>query len=108
MKEEKGIKTSTLDDKPELFQDLLWLWRGFNWLSTRRAYGFSGPLPITASDMHAYCQMASIYREDDVHQFLDIIPKLDDVWLAESYKTQEEKKEAAKKAAERKRKFGGR
>ena len=89
MKEEKGIVSKTLDDKPALFPDLHWVWLAFNWLSGRRSYGMGGALPITAEAMLAYLTMTGIRREDDVDFYLHMIPLLDDVWIAEAYRKKE-------------------
>jgi len=48
-----------------------------------------GALPITAEAMQAYLTMTGIKREDDVDLYLHVIPLLDDVWIAESYRKKE-------------------
>jgi hypothetical protein len=72
-----------LNSRPEIFQDLLWIWEGFMCLSTSRQYGMSAPQPISLSDIHAYCSFRGITDADDRDDFLYHVQKLDSVFIQE-------------------------
>jgi hypothetical protein len=72
-----------LNNRPELFSDLSWIWEGFMVLSVSRQIGMSGPQPITMSDVLAYCDFEQVRHPDDREEFLHHIQKLDQLYMAD-------------------------
>lgn len=82
-----------MEEQPELFPDVIWLWNLFQLLSETRDYGFGGPLRIKLSELKALLDLRGIRRDDDVDLALRIIPVLDAIWLEADYKDREAKKD---------------
>lgn len=99
LKEEGEIKNSkTLEEKPEVFSNMMWAWKAFDTMNRQRQVGQTGPQPIALHDMLAYCELARLV--DDNREFLlDIIPEMDAIFLEDFHKKLNQK---AKKSAKSK------
>jgi len=89
---------------PEVYPDVIWAWDAFDYLNRQRGIGPNGPMPISARDLLAYCELRNIHRDDDVDFLLRIIPKLDHIYLADFNKQQEKRLEAMKNKSKGKKK----
>lgn len=69
-----------------LSQHLFWIWQAFSELSYRRGVGFAGPLPISYSDILAYCRLRDIRAASEKERLLRFIDVLDKVFMADAYK----------------------
>jgi hypothetical protein len=67
------------------------VWKAFTDLNYRRGTGFSGPLPLSYSDIEAYCRMKGIYSLGDRERLLSLLDPLDRQWMADSYKEADKK-----------------
>ncbi len=79
---EQGLETP-LDDKPEIFEDLLYAWSGFAQLSASRQRGM-GATPISVADIYAWLEINSINStadSDEKTEFLLLIQALDAYWI---------------------------
>lgn len=97
VQKEKGIRVKTLEEKPNLQRHLSWVWQAFTDLNYRRGVAMSGAVPITYSDMEAYCRLKGIYsllERERLVRFLDI---LDRHWMAKHYEKQKQREQQATK-----------
>lgn len=69
-----------LNDKPELFPDLRWIWEGFMSISASRQIGMSAPQPILLSEILAYCEYTGIFDSCEREELLNHVQKLDIVF----------------------------
>jgi len=103
VKTARGIKPKAAargsSEKPQLFSDLVWIWEAFHYLNSVRPLGFSGPLPIPASEVLAYCTLKGVRSDEDLDDLLLLLPLLDRRWLSHHYEedAKRKKKEADKK-----------
>lgn len=97
IRKEKGIQSTTLDEQPELFDDVKWIWNAFQYLSETRDYGFGGPLRIRPSDMQALMTLQGTTNQDDLSLFVRVVRLLDSAWLDDHYANQEAKKKQTDK-----------
>lgn len=77
-----GIMPKGLASRPEMHDLGGQLMQAFNVLSSSRQYGMNGPLPITISDIAAYCQLFAITVTDERADFLATMQRLDGAYLA--------------------------
>lgn len=75
----------TLEDQPVLHRHLQWIWQAFTDLNYRRGVSFSGPVPITFSDIEAYCRLKGIYSLLEREYLLRLLDSLDRHWMANHY-----------------------
>lgn len=59
----------------------LFYWRAFWALSSSRLAGMDGPLPITLSEMSAYCHLAGIVSPQARMDFCHFMQAMDAEWL---------------------------
>lgn len=83
-----------------LAQHLLWVWQAFTDLSYRRSSGFGGPLPISYSDILAYCHLKGIKTAEEKERLTRFVDALDKVFMAEAYKDVESNKSPPPQRAE--------
>jgi hypothetical protein len=76
-RKQAGKPAPALDNMPELFDDLAYVWDGFWKLHRRRQYGF-GPYPLAVRDI---IELAQIYQVPKPGDFFDYISTMDDEWL---------------------------
>lgn len=82
MAEEEGTTFKTLEDEPKLGPHLHWVWKAFTDLNYRRQAGMGGPLPLTYTDIEAYCRLKAIYSHADRERLLRLIDPLDREYMA--------------------------
>jgi len=82
---------------PEVEEDLRFFVQAFTVLDRTRANNGFGELPITVSDMLAYCRMFGIDDQDDREEFLTIILSMDAELL--KYRGERAKKATAHKSS---------
>lgn len=80
---------------PEVESDLQFFVQAFTVLDRARGNNGFGELPITVSDMLAYCQMFGIDEQEDREEFLIIIMSMDAELL--KYRGEKAKQAAASK-----------
>lgn len=85
VQKEEGIAVKTLEDEPTLYRHLHWVWKAFTDLSYRRVVGMGGALPITYSDIHAYCSLKGIYSLIERERLVNFIDLLDRHWMTKHY-----------------------
>jgi len=90
----EGEEIPALDEKPELFSDLQWIWEAFCMLNRCRAAGMVGPYPISFLEMQAMANELEIKGETR-ERFFDRINILDRVFL--EYCNREPKKKKKEK-----------
>lgn len=98
------MKSKTLDERPELFPDIQWIWEAFQVLGRSRPYGYGGPLPIPTSEVLAYCQLRGIHTWDDREDLIYFVNVLDNEWISDQYKKQAAEREKTKTKASTPRK----
>lgn len=67
----------------------MWAWEAFTILNRMRGVGYSGPQPISVTDLWSYIQMKRIDDEDQVELLLAVIPELDSLFIADFHKNKE-------------------
>ncbi len=77
MYEDLGKTSSVLENRPLIFNSLLWVWEAFWRLCAARQVG-QGPGPISFSDIRAYCEL---FKVKNPRHFVSCIQALDAVWL---------------------------
>ena len=82
---EPAFKAKTLEDEPFLGPHLMWVWKAFTDLNYRRPAGFAGPLPITYTDIDAYCRLKDILSPGERERLLRLIDPLDRAWMAKAH-----------------------
>jgi len=80
-----------LEDKPELFSDLIWYWEVYSSLSKTRPIGFNGPLPITFQEIESFCRLKKIFDGETVDDILFFIMGLDEIYIKDFYEKQAKK-----------------
>ena len=83
LRDDLGVMPRALADRPEQHDLGGDLFRAFNTLSSSRHYGMGGPLPISISEMAAFCQLFDISAVDDRETFVATMQRLDSVYLTE-------------------------
>jgi len=73
---------------PTVYPDLVWAWQAFEFCHRTRSNSGSGPLPIQATEIEAYCRLRGIKADDDIDFLLRVIPVLDNWWLKDFYEKQ--------------------
>lgn len=101
LQQEQGIKVKTLENKPELFPDNVWIWHAFHAVSTTRDWIDGIPQRVKIGEIVSYCKVKQI--DPDAWPFLmDCILMLDDIYTDTTIK--ERCKEATKAARKNQRK----
>lgn len=59
----EGTHVPALDSKPNLFDDLIWIWDAFCTLSGCRSFGMNGPHAISFSEIQAMSNELEIKGE---------------------------------------------
>ena len=70
-----------LRSKPDIWNDLVWVWEAYAFLSSARQIGFSGPQPLTLSEMLAYADYRGINAVDEREELLVLVQHLDRVFM---------------------------
>lgn len=88
------MKVQSLEDEPILHRHLHWVWKAFTDLNFRRGVAaMSGALPITYSDIHAYCLLKGIYSLHERERLTRFLDALDRHWIANHYEKQKKSME---------------
>jgi hypothetical protein len=90
-----------LDEEPILFSHLSWVWEGFSELNYRRGVSMSGPVPITMTDIEAYCRYRQIYTPVERDRFLLYLRALDQDWMANFYDESKKKQDTPENFTDR-------
>jgi hypothetical protein len=83
--ESTGIKPKGLHERPLLQEDLHDIWQAYSMLHACRSAGFSGPNPISMTEIQAYL---SVIQENDTEErmrLLTFIKMLDSMYLGHAY-----------------------
>lgn len=82
-----------MENRPELYPDLVPVWEAFVLLSPSRSMGWgAGAIPL--SEIKAYCEMFDI-EGDDREELLILLRALDDEYLKSTNEKGKSKKRAA-------------
>jgi hypothetical protein len=73
-----------LDEKPELFPELIWLWKAFMRLNRSRRFGINGPDPLQVSDITALADLMEL-TDQPALRFLDRMQLMDGAYLNTYY-----------------------
>lgn len=84
-KSQPHLRIKTLEEEPELLSHLNWVWEAFGELNYRRGVSMAGPVPITMSDIEAYCRFRSIFSPYERDRFLIYLRALDQEWMKNHY-----------------------
>lgn len=98
----KKKPTPAIDNKPELYEDLWFVWHAFNSLNAMRRVGF-GPSPIVVSDVHAWLEIHLVPYTERPCMF-NMITALDRIWMDHYQAKQKEEEEAREKRDKKGRK----
>ncbi len=79
--EETGRPVPALDSKPEVPEDLLWVWEAWWHLAGSRPSSGFGPLPIPISEILAYCEFLGFRSLDNRAFLLRIVRVLDEEYF---------------------------
>ena len=81
---ETGRTEGALDSRPEVPDDLVWVWNAFWTLSGSRSAGF-GLNPIPISEILAYCDLLGHDSLENRYMLLRIVKLLDAHYLEKKY-----------------------
>lgn len=81
IREDMGIMPKGLANMPERHELGEFLFTAFNTLSSSRHYNDGSPLPISITEMWAYCGLASLDDADERLSFVRAIQKMDNAYL---------------------------
>jgi hypothetical protein len=88
----RGLSTPAIDNRPELYEDLIPVWEAFEDLSKTRARDLGSPMPITFAEISAWLDLHSIEGADTRAEFAALIRSMDEDWFRiEAKKAQERK-----------------
>lgn len=104
-KEDPTLSIKTLEDEPELFSHLNWVWEAFGELNYRRGVSMSGPVPITMSDIEAYSRFRGIHSLHERDRLLNYLRVLDQEWMTNHYTDQKRRGEQPSASPKPKQKF---
>jgi len=94
-----------LRERPELYDDLIYVWQAFLFLSCSRPIGMGvGSIPI--GEIESYCNFMQIYDFEERFEYLRLIKALDGEFLKAQNKEHEQKSKKntpSKKAPARRR-----
>lgn len=74
---EKGIFVKALVEKPTLLPEASPFWEAYLQLARSRSSGFSGPSPISTSDIYSWLAIQGIYDQDVRLAFYEILTAMD-------------------------------
>lgn len=77
---EKGKRVQALEEKPELFEDLKWIYDGFNDLNWQRRTVVNAVSPISISEVVHWLDLNQVDDRDDRRFFSKMVFKLDRNW----------------------------
>ncbi len=92
---------------PELLPEANWLWEAFMTLTNQRMFGHTGPQPLAIADMYAYAR-AHEYSPPDMRWMIEVIGKMDRVYIEEMYADIAKQQKKQEQKIERKRGSRGR
>jgi len=82
---DEGKHIPALEEKPELYPDLFWVWEAFSELNQSREIGFSGPQPLKLSEIRALIDELEITSPDNRWRFIRRIRVLDKAFLEKAH-----------------------
>lgn len=85
-----GVTPQGLLEKPALRHDVKDYWEGFWILHNSRGVGFSGPNPISVSEVQAYLCLIEEDRMSERLRILRIVQSMDSAYLSHVAKKQSE------------------
>ena len=88
----RGKRVQALEDRTEVYEDLLPVWDGFCTLHAARGSSF-GAEPLRVCDILGWIGLFHI-SQDTRCEYFELIRLLDDVWLEHIRKEQKEKADA--------------
>lgn len=88
--ERTGRWRPILDEAPSIPEHLANVWQDFQRLSRYRAQGMGGPGPIPFETLDRYATRQRIFADFD--RWLSLIEAMDEAWLAEVRRQQEQSK----------------
>lgn len=94
---EKGIKAKTLSDEPTLSPHLYWVWKAFTDLNARRPVaGMGGYLPLSYSEIEAYCRLKGIYSLGERERLVRLLEILDHQWIKDYIEKESKERPSSK------------
>jgi len=76
---EAGKPTPALDNMPELYEDLEYVWESFWKLNKCRQYGY-GPCPLLVGEILSMSELYDMAAADRLEYF-DLVKSMDQEWL---------------------------
>jgi hypothetical protein len=76
----RGEPTPALEDRPVLYEDLLYVWQAFNELHTGRQSGF-GPAPFAPGDILAWMNIHGFTEVEERVELYELLLAMDSTWL---------------------------
>lgn len=70
-----------LEEQPEVYPHLMWVWDAFCEIEKSRQYGFGHPQPISLHEIESYARLNSITGED-LQELLTYVRFLDQSFIA--------------------------
>ena len=81
LRAKKGLSTPAIDDRPEIYEDLIEAWQAFQELNQSRQVGLSAN-PILVSEIKAWLELHNINDLDERLELHKLIRILDQTWLS--------------------------
>jgi len=92
----KGLPTPALDRRPELREDLLYVWSVFFKLSALREYNQAGPQRIALIEFTAWCDLNEVISSD-LRQYLHaMIAAMDSAYVKVFHDKAEKRRSATR------------
>lgn len=77
---ERGKRVQALEEKPDLYEDLKWIYDGFNELNWQRRTVVNAVSSISVSEIVHWLDLNQVDDRDDRMLFSRMVFKLDRVW----------------------------
>jgi hypothetical protein len=80
-RQQRGERVEALENEPELYPDLQFVWAAFTELSESRSYGFGHPNPIPISEIVAWLDLNEVHSPEDRREITLLIQAMDRTWI---------------------------
>ena len=100
-RQDRGERVEALEDIPELYPDVQFVWSAFGELSSSRTYGFGHPNPIQIGEIKAWLDLNAVTDLEDRREIVLLVQAMDRTYLVFSQDQTKSKNKSAERKAKR-------
>ena len=97
----RGEKVEALDNEPELYPDVQFVWSAFGELSSSRTYGFGHPNPVQIGEIKAWLDLNAVTDLEDRREIVLLVQAMDRTYLSFAQEQTKSKNKSAERKARR-------